>query len=1633
MSVYRSDDPVTSTPKQPSKKDIPRLNPEEKAYMDKVANLIRVWMETLPRQFDDDDFKQTIINDLAGDIMDEVKREQLSPESNTEKEKHINYYVFRWLVRFDIFEDLNDAQPLVDIFLDKFKDIPAPKLTAPQHGTRQAMENLKHFEGDLGWEEEYVPKGIDVLEDQISVWMNEQPTEIYENNNRKNRDDRVKDLALKLQDHLRNKSPEDEIDREINEWMHRVVKPDEKEHIGILTQDLKEKIINVPQDATLEARHEKRNRQKAEYREDITEIAETELSSVYEDPEVTMREFILKYMEHNYDIDDTMARKAFGQLLITELRKLTPPTRKEVYDNLAKTETHDEFNPAKLSHELEYIKIISDWLKNIPINPLYNRTGNRARVDFVIDLAKNIQEVEEQRREQPDAMDYDMYISSVITQSVRTYRIPVVTEHKDNIPLMVDQLLAKIVAQRSSKTQNESTLGEIQEQNLSEFIEEYIRVTGREIAEDAVKLEVWSARLLKEVKKMLHEGADPSSLCKAQVYEKFASVPVPGDEPVKRYSTEIVYVKEISDWLKNLPLLPIENTPEAEENRVRMITDLAEKIAEREALKNNDPNDNTAEKNLVEYITTWIGKLPLDPRKEIVVPILIQQLLNRIEIMNRPVESHLETISDESDELRVDPADIRDAGTHIVEYIEVWCNNLPIEGNNDEVRNTKNNVARKLYQKIGELNADPRVYNDDLLYKNLLDDEIETLLENLPQTPELQNNRAEIKNDLLDTILTMKKAIQEKSIGDNYKHKLETTIEAALPDPVQGRQIIVPGFEIYKNHLANKFILDNFDHSDDVVKAKYEKRIKLEVDKYFESAQNKNALPMTKDEMYHELYSELYKVPMPDEEDVVDEVEEVKTRCEIDEWFEELPLKEADGVGEYLEWDQILSTLAKRIHEIEKYDPQNDEKVRKEILKWLWRLPLLPSKRDSNNVDKYVDKLQNALKTSAEDRKYVAIESPNTKDKSTPKRSGKKFNTSQTAGPSSEGQNWISPLKPYNQIIPINRKKPADLIMEAVEDWCNQLPINGDQNQKKLVKDNTSAKIVMKICELNMNADVFGDNVIYFQLLDEEIDKIMADLAEYCNFENSQTARKLQLLEMIQCVKPLIKEERRRQEYRTELNNTVANTLDDHDDTAEKMEEFNKLKDEIVDDFIQFKYSRYDDDMKRTYRKNIHDAVFKYITEIKDKGDDIDPLIRRNQLLCELSKIQAPNDVILREEVEDIRMKNEVEELFEDNSLNDNTERTSQMKKTLTKRLNDLEKHGHSPSNDNKMSVEIARCLKKINKEVKPEALNKFVESLKNNEAERRTPPLPKDPSYQRLREASVLIGERTLIFTPSLTLQQDNQYLQVPLTEQSRCYTPKWISLEPATPLPSQDTSNMQRMRRESASPHTIQGSNKPANWRESRQVSVVAPPIRVNSSYNIFETEPMEPGNQTGRVQNTSQNYGRNSVPNEYVQNKTNVPSPRIEQTQNYDDFKGGAFLSSSLAPQGQRQDVTQAPYSNTSDGRSLKDQYSRAVSPRQVRAETTAEPSTIQDITPDSLFQRPVFEPKPLYSPLPESNIPRPMTAPPSVAAINPEEEGFICMCNRKRKMRPYCLGRMDDCQDEFCPMWARMMFPGFWFMD
>lgn len=685
---------------------------------------------------------------------------------------------------------------------------------------------------------------------------------------------------------------------------------------------------------------------------------------------------------------------------------------------------------------------------------------------------------------------------------------------------------------------------------------------------------------------------------------------------------------------------------------------------------------------------------------------------------------------------------IEDPGDLIVAAIEEWCDALPINEEDDEAtKAAKEKIATDIFQKVGLLNSDPQAANNQMLYRDMLADEVEAELQQITEGhPEIGQIKDKLKDSLLDKVMDAKLVIKDISAGENYKQALENSIDSSLPNPVHISPENDPGFELYKHRMAMLWLLENYDYAVDFNSLKYKKKLNEDIELYADETQKRNVLPLEKYEMFNEAFSAMYKQNPPHESSIIEEVENVKMRCEIDAWFKELPLQKASGYQELLEREQILSLLSKKLFEIERNKSNDsDERMRKEIIKWLHKLPLLPE--ENKNINRYVDKLLCNLKATVDVRKCkrksvlnkdISIKEfiDDAKDnqskmekEATQIHAINKENTSQIAGPSGVGS------KPCSGASSVPRKKAGDLITAAIEAWCNQLPLiahsPGDQAIINEIREETILKMYQLLSDLHTDPNILNSEGLYDHHLNIEIERLLSELPAYNEAQQMRNARRARIIKELKAVRPIIKDEFDREGYKQNLKHVMSSFFEETS-KPNKISLNENTKQTIIDNFIQLNYHKGEFEEQQLCKSKIDDAVAEVIEDNKN-NTQVDPLLTRNQLICEMTKVKPPNESALTDEVQEIRMKEEVALLFEDMKIPNGDEELAtykeQTKNLLAKKLTDIERNGHNVSNDDKMKAEIAKALKKLGVNFNPGKIDIFVDHLKNTEDRRKALP----------------------------------------------------------------------------------------------------------------------------------------------------------------------------------------------------------------------------------------------------------------------------------------------------------------------
>lgn len=1309
-----------------TKRNIHAVGTNERAYMDKIAVVVENWFHKFGnlKQEENKELKDVMLYDLAGRIVAHEKWNQLAPDPSINQDQFMRYHIYEWLKEFELFNYVHESETVINELSKQLRTIDIPDFINPRLSLIQSMTNVKHR--SLG--------EFDILEDYIHNWFNEQDSKVFYNSASldKNKENLIHELVTQIQSLLDNPN-KNNIKTETDNGVQIFIELKQKAGMAAMSEELIGKVTKLrsAKPTKLQKRLEKIIRKKIEdiiqkklemskgiqirlvtqnelTRRNSIQAQETTQDGHVDfkiDIETTMKEYILKYIQQNYDVDDAMTRGAYAQLLKDELQKLGATIGKE--ENKV---DYEKFSPQKLDKELQYVIYISDWLKNLPIDGSYNVVNNKNRIDFINYLAKNIVALEDEREKKPDAVDYNFYLRIIITQF--TEQLPLLPG-TDNVTYLVEHLLKKINVKRNQTPY----YSQLNEPKLTEFIDQYVRVNGKEVADDELKLEAWSARLLKEIQKIVNEP-DANVLNKSKTYRKLSIPSTSDQEPVKRFQQELEIAKEIIDWLKNLLLLESKS-----DIIVLLASDFSQKVAAAEANK----SDSQVKEELDDYLDYWFKQLPLDDKQEIDKVMAVEQLMNRVrkvttckyqkvnkrnKLLSFAPASSTQLIENEGNEQKIKSMkflkDKSHPGQNLVKTIDNWCINLNFDGGNPETRKiTKDKIATELYQKIHALNNEPRIHADNNLFTREMGFEIDKILQNLPEQLKLNGDQNDLRQCLLLKVKNAREEIVDILAGANYRDALDVTLDNCLPNPMHAEKD--PEFDMYKEKLTDNFILENFDYSITDPNKKYANHIKNKINQFSQSALKRNAVPLSKEYIYNELYSSMYKVPIPNENIIADKVEEIKTRCEIDSWFDKLPIKPPQDMKELKCWDQILNTLTKRIHYIEKVKTNSDEKMHKEITKLLIHFPLL-----QENVDDIANRLVSKLKASEKYRKCVKsddyIEEPLIVK--------------------------MYPTVPLSddQLMQIQkndcRKRGVDVITDVVETWSSKVPVTASSFEKQnSIRDGIATDILKKLCELYSDSEIFNGDIVYDYLLNKELDKIVNKLLQN-NAKKNIEKRKQELIQAVKLATNILKEERIKQYYIDDLRLTVTRILPmQQNDNSEHDLMYDHTMDKIVSNFMEYAYNREDEGAKQFYKSKIFRDIRKYIMDIKDQAD---PLLITNVIVCDMTKLPIPKDYIIKEQIDEIRMRHAVKDFINDilprNESDQLSFTTNQHINCLAKILYTIEKCGHNEANASKMRKAIYKGLNKLKSDliIDDKKITCFIERLRESEPFRKAFPIRK-------------------------------------------------------------------------------------------------------------------------------------------------------------------------------------------------------------------------------------------------------------------------------------------------------------------
>lgn len=313
---------------------------------------------------------------------------------------------------------------------------------------------------------------------------------------------------------------------------------------------------------------------------------------------------------------------------------------------------------------------------------------------------------------------------------------------------------------------------------------------------------------------------------------------------------------------------------------------------------------------------------------------------------------------------------------NLEKFLTDWCQRVPVEQVDEEhISSVRKGLFNGIGKQIIKIRSDPLAVRDRFLTEDMLEGELDSLLECLPQTPNLRSKRLALKYELMSYVADTNQQLYEVCSSQSYRQKLKESLDKSLPKPKQTSAELEILQEIVKENMIDDFLQANYAGFDQHKRMAFHRKITQELERMARAfSQKGQSEPVNMEELKKEAYDAMYKVPVPTDETLLEQVKESIVKNEIAEWYNNLPISHAHGEEELYN-NTNKSLLAKKIMEMEKQSDRSDDSlernVKHEISKFINKFRLFPG--EDLNINYMVDELTNRMKNSG------ALKDPNLK------------------------------------------------------------------------------------------------------------------------------------------------------------------------------------------------------------------------------------------------------------------------------------------------------------------------------------------------------------------------------------------------------------------------------------------------------------------------------------------------------------------------------------------------------------------------------------------------------------------------------------------------------------------------------
>ncbi|XP_026325417.1 uncharacterized protein LOC113234332 [Hyposmocoma kahamanoa] len=318
---------------------------------------------------------------------------------------------------------------------------------------------------------------------------------------------------------------------------------------------------------------------------------------------------------------------------------------------------------------------------------------------------------------------------------------------------------------------------------------------------------------------------------------------------------------------------------------------------------------------------------------------------------------------------------VKELNNEYDDFVKNWIHEIPIPSSTPEEQNLAEKLRLGIYnavwKTVAKLKNHPSSIYNPFHYQDLLDDELEDVFQSLPQTEELLAKKHYLKVQFIEKTVNTNEQIKSSFAPDILKQNLVHNILTHIPKTrtdIADENPVKLHEELEILQLAELYILYARFKDEDQLKAnvfrtKLVKRLQEIVDELKRTHQ-KELEHIDRDLYMNELLYAMQQVPLPSDETIKAEADEILLGMEIEQWMGYLPMVTIENTRELFTRRRLKDKLAKKVHNLEKSvnvsNIEGSRLLKMEISAFLDKLPL--QKDQSLNLNFMVDELTNRIK-----------------------------------------------------------------------------------------------------------------------------------------------------------------------------------------------------------------------------------------------------------------------------------------------------------------------------------------------------------------------------------------------------------------------------------------------------------------------------------------------------------------------------------------------------------------------------------------------------------------------------------------------------------------------------------------------